>query len=82
MIVIDKEHHECQLIDFAIMYGTRADDKEVEDIQKYLELVWSVYSCVWTDYGDLPCKPSYSVRIQENTDKKKLLSFLGFYYHI
>ena len=33
MIVIDKEHHECQIIDFAIPYDTRADDKEVEKIK-------------------------------------------------
>ena len=33
VIVIDKEHHECQIIDFAIPYDTRADDKEVEKIK-------------------------------------------------
>ena len=38
MIVIDKEHHECQMIDFIILYDTRVDDKEVEKIEKYLDL--------------------------------------------
>ena len=33
---------------------------------------WSVFSCIWTEYGDLPSKSRYSVRIQENTDQKKL----------
>ena len=38
MIFIDKKHHECQIIDFAIPYDTRVDDKEVEKIEKYLDL--------------------------------------------
>ena len=29
---------------------------------------WSVFSCIWIEYGDLP---PYSVRIQENTEQKK-----------
>ena len=38
MIFIDKKHHECQIIDFAISYDTRVDDKEVEKIEKYSDL--------------------------------------------
>ena len=38
MIAIYKEHHECQILDFAIPYNTRVDDKEVEKIEKYLDL--------------------------------------------
>ena len=38
MIVIDKEHHDYQIIDFAIPYDTRVDDKDVEKIEKYLDL--------------------------------------------
>ena len=38
MISIDKEHHECKIIDFAIPYNTRVDDKEVKKIEKYLHL--------------------------------------------
>ena len=36
MVFIDKEHHKCQIIDVAIPYDTRVDDKEVEKIKKYL----------------------------------------------
>ena len=38
IIVIDKKHHKCQIIDFAIPYDTRVGDKEVEKIEKYLDL--------------------------------------------
>ena len=38
MIFIDKEHNEYQIIDFASPYDTRVDDKEVEKIEKYLNL--------------------------------------------
>ena len=33
---------------------------------------WSVFSCIRTEFGDLLRKSPYSVRIQENTDQKKL----------
>ena len=47
MIFIDKEHHKCQIIDLDIPYDTRADEKEVEKIEKYLDLarvkkVWNM----------------------------------------
>ena len=38
MIFIDKEQDKCQIIDFAISYDTRVDDREVEKIEKYLDL--------------------------------------------
>ena len=38
IIFIDKKHHECQIIDFAIPYNPSVDDKEVEKIEKYLDL--------------------------------------------
>ena len=38
MIFIDKEHHECQIINFAISYDKSVYDKEVEKIEKYLDL--------------------------------------------
>ena len=38
IIFIDKKHHECQVIDFAIPYDTRVDGKEVEKIERYLDL--------------------------------------------
>ena len=34
--------------------------------------LWSVFSCIWSEYGDLLHKPPISVQIQENTDHKKL----------
>ena len=33
---------------------------------------WSVLSCIRIEYGDLLCKSPHSVRIQKNTDQKKL----------
>ena len=33
---------------------------------------WSVFSCIWTEYGDSLRKSPYSVRMQENADQKKL----------
>ena len=33
---------------------------------------WSVFSAIWTEYGDLRSKSPYSVRIRENTDQKIL----------
>ena len=48
MIFIDEKHHECQIVVFAIPYDTRVDDKEVENIEEYLDLarelkkVWNI----------------------------------------
>ena len=36
------------------------------------EFFWSVFSYIRTEYGDLRSKSPYSVRIQKNTDQKKL----------
>ena len=33
---------------------------------------WSVFSCIRTEYWDFLCKSPYLVRIQENTEQKKL----------
>ena len=33
---------------------------------------WSIFSCIWTEYGDLLRKSLYSVRTRETTDHKKL----------
>ena len=37
---------------------------------------WSVFSCIWTDYGDL--RSPNSVQTQENTDQKKLRICIPF----
>ena len=34
---------------------------------------WSIFFCIWTEYGDLLCKYPYSVRIQENMDQKNFI---------
>ena len=39
---------------------------------------WSVFSCIQTEYRDLWSKSPYSVRIQENTDEKKLRNWTIF----
>ena len=41
-------------------------------VTKYGVFFWSVFSCIRTEYGNLLRKTPYSVRIQENTDQKKL----------
>ena len=35
-----------------------------------MEFFWSVFSCIWTEYGNLRRKSLYSVQIRENTDQK------------
>ena len=37
-VLLDKEHHECQIIDLAIPYDTRVDCKEVEKVEECLNL--------------------------------------------
>ena len=39
MMVIDKERNKAQVIDFAIPYDSRVDNKEIEKIEKYQDLV-------------------------------------------
>ena len=47
-------------------------------VSKYGGFFWSVFSCTRTKYGDLQSKSPYSVRIQENSDQKKLRSWTLF----
>ena len=39
---------------------------------KIRSLFWSVFSYTEAEYGDLRIKSLYSLRVQENADKKKL----------
>ena len=39
---------------------------------QYSEFFWSVFSRIWTEYGEIRSISSCSVRIWENTDQKKL----------
>ena len=36
----------------------------------YFKFFWSVFSCIWTEYGDLICKFPFLVRIRENKGQK------------
>ena len=38
-----------------------------------MEFFWSVFSRIWTEYGDLRSKYLYSVQIRENTDQKNFV---------
>ena len=38
MIIVEKKDKKCEIIDFAVPYDTRVDEKEKEKIQKYQEL--------------------------------------------
>ena len=56
-----------------------ADSKKVRIVHDhYVKRVqirsffWFVFSCIRIEYGDLVRKSPYSVRIQENTNQKKL----------
>ena len=35
----------------------------------YLQLFWSVFSRIWTEYGEVLRISPYSVRMRENTDQ-------------
>ena len=36
----------------------------------YLEFSWSVFSWIWTEYGEILCISPYSVQMPENMDQK------------
>ena len=63
MIVIDKKHYECQTIDFAMPYDTGVDDKDAEEIEKYLDLarelkkVWNMKVTVVLLVAGVLCTP-------------------------
>ena len=45
----------------------------------YLELFWSTFSCVRTEYGEILCISPYSVQMLENTDQNN--SEYGHFLH-
>ena len=49
----------------------------VKNVQIW-NFLWSVFSCIRSKCGDLLRKSPYSVRIQENTDQKKLRIWTPF----
>ena len=40
---------------------------------------WSVFSSIWTEYGDLIRKSPYSLRILENTDQKMFVRVMTLF---
>ena len=55
----------------AVSFLVRIDTHCVKSVQ-IRSFFWAVSSCIRTEYGDLFRKSPYSVRLQENTDQKKL----------
>ena len=51
----------------------------VKSVQIRIFFFCFVFSCIWTEYGDLRSKSPYSVRIQENTTRKN--SVFGHFSH-
>ena len=49
--------------------GIEASLRERVQIRSFF---WSAFSWIWTEEGDLQNKSTYSVRIQENMNQKKL----------
>ena len=45
----------------------------------YSEFFWTLFSSIRTEYGDLLCKSTHSVRMQENTNQKN--SEYGHFLH-
>ena len=37
-----------------------------------VDIFWYVFSCIWTEYRHLLCKPPYSVQIQQNRNQNRL----------
>ena len=40
--------------------------------------LWSAFSRIWTEYGEILCISPYLVRMRENTDQKKLRIWILF----
>ena len=55
-----------------LLVFTFTKDSHYEKSVKIWSFFWSVFSCVRTEFGFLLLKSPYSVRIQENTDQKKV----------
>ena len=57
---------------FLTIFHHYALNRHDGQIFKLRSFFWSIFSYIWTEYGDLLRHSPYSVRIQENTDQKKL----------
>ena len=65
----------CCWIAFSWMRFSNLDCVKSIQIRSYF---WSVFSCIWTECGEIWSISLYSVRIQENTDQKKLRIWTRF----
>ena len=54
------------------MFNLNANNYHYVKSVQIRSIFWSVFSCIRTEYGYLLRKSPYSVRIQGNTDQKKL----------
>ena len=52
-----------------ILASLRIDYLALCEKYPYLELFWSVFSRIWTEYGEMLRISPYSVRMWENTDQ-------------
>ena len=50
--------------------GTKIIWRTLPEKSPYLEFLWSVFSFIWTEYGEIRSISPYSVRMRENTDQK------------
>ena len=41
----------------------------LREVCPYSELLWSTFSRIWTEYGEIRSISSYSVRMRENADQ-------------
>ena len=60
-----------------IYQKSNSDPHSVKSVQVQ-SFFWSVFSCIWTECGDLLRQSQYSVQIQENNDQKKLCIWTYF----
>ena len=51
---------------------TDSKSKTLHEKYPNMEFLWSVFSRIWAEYGDLRSKSPYSVRMRENTHQKTL----------
>ena len=50
--------------------GSKKPWRALREKYPYLEFFWSLFSRIWTEYGDLLCKCPNSLKMRENLDEK------------
>ena len=63
--------HVSSLVYFNVL-EQKADTQRLSLCKKcpYSEFFWPIFSHIWNEYGELPCKCPYLVWMRENTDPK------------